>query len=566
MNINNYLITGASGFIGKKVCEKLKEQNHEVYAIVKKHDPYLEFIGVKIIIGDLENKETLNKIPLETSCVIHCAGNAKFGNGENYKTQNTNLSNFLIKTIIENFEEKPLFIFISSIGAIDRGKKDNCESFLNEDSVPYPSSDYGLSKLKTEEILKKSSLPYVIIRPSMVVGENMRRESHFSFFAEKCLRNNIFSYFSWPGKLSVIDVSDLADAIIFVSNNKKAVNETFFCAGSVISIEDFFNKCLKKRFRISGKLIYLILGMIRNILPFSLKILIFSALTASDLKLRKLGWEPKVSLDETTSKIIVREKSRINPESFHHGLTVISGAASGLGKALALKLYKKREKLLLIDKDERGLKELKKKIENAFIKTVDLTEENEVEELIKSVEWNNRNIVEFYACAGIGFRGSVDDLDYEKHEKMFKLNVLSRIFLAKNIISRMRRAHFGRIILISSSSAFQAMPLMATYAATNSALLNLGIAWSQEERKNNLDIFTVCPGGMDTNFQKTGGVRENEKLMSPNLVAEKILSGIKKNMFLIVISLRSHGMNIFSKILPRKFSVVLWFYLMKKLR
>ena len=35
MNINNYLITGASGFIGKKVCEKLKEQNHEVYAIVK---------------------------------------------------------------------------------------------------------------------------------------------------------------------------------------------------------------------------------------------------------------------------------------------------------------------------------------------------------------------------------------------------------------------------------------------------------------------------------------------------------------------------------------------------
>ena len=71
---------------------------------------------------------------------------------------------------------------------------------------------------------------------------------------------------------------------------------------------------------------------------------------------------------------------------------------------------------------------------------------------------------------------------------------------------------------------------------------------------------------MDTNFQKAGGVRENEKLMSPNLVAEKILSGIKKNAFLIVISLRSHGMNIISKILPRKFSVVLWFYLMKKLR
>ena len=35
------------------------------------------------------------------------------------------------------------------------------------------------------------------------------------------------------------------------------------------------------------------------------------------------------------------------------------------------------------------------------------------------------------------------------------------------------------------------MPLMATYAATNSALLNLGIAWSQEEKKNNLDIYTV---------------------------------------------------------------------------
>ena len=76
---------------------------------------------------------------------------------------------------------------MSSIGAVDRKWGDNCRQILDNESNCYPSSDYGKSKLQSEQIIKDSKLRYTIIRPAMVIGEDMRMESHFSVF----IRNSI---------------------------------------------------------------------------------------------------------------------------------------------------------------------------------------------------------------------------------------------------------------------------------------------------------------------------------------------------------------------------------------
>jgi uncharacterized protein len=145
---------------------------------------------------------------------------------------------------------------------------------------------------------------------------------------------------------------------------------------------------------------------------------------------------------------------------------------------------------------------------------------------------------------------------------------LARVAMARNVVDSMRKRHFGRIILISSSSAFQALPYMATYAATNSALLSLGESWRAEVVNDDVQIMTVCPGGMQTNFQKSAGVKQvnGEKLMAPEDVVAEIMEGLRQQKGLLMVSFRSFSMSMLARILPRSLSVKLWRHLMEKMR
>jgi short-subunit dehydrogenase len=109
---------------------------------------------------------------------------------------------------------------------------------------------------------------------------------------------------------------------------------------------------------------------------------------------------------------------------------------------------------------------------------------------------------------------------------------------------------------------------MATYAATNSALLSLGEAWAAELSGDSVQIMTVCPGGMKTNFQKSSGVKEidGERLMTPESVVLKIMSGLRKRQSTLIVSFRSLAMSLLARCLPRSLTVKLWFRLMGKMR
>ena len=281
-----------------------------------------------------------------------------------------------------------------------------------------------------------------------------------------------------------------------------------------------------------------------------------------------LGWSPRYSAQEALFEVINREKFRINPDLSPGGQTVITGAASGLGRALAMYLSTRREHLLLIDKDGSALEELAKELGNCSTTVVDLADEVQIDALLASSKWYSFNITELYACAGIGLRGRMQDISIDNHRKMFAINVLARIALAKNAIDSMRKRHFGRVVLVSSSSAFQPLPYMATYAATNSALLSIGESWGAEVANDDVQIMTVCPGGMQTNFQKSGGVKEveGEKLMTPDAVVAEIIEGLRQQKGTLIVSFRSFAMSMLARFLPRSLSVKLWCRLMEKMR
>jgi short-subunit dehydrogenase len=562
-----FFVTGASGFVGRHVCKLLTQSGYKVKALVRSEDTELTRFGIKLWIGDLWDKSLLQEVISDVDVVIHCAGYARFGNGFRYYKENVELTEHVIHAA-KLYSNNARFVYISTIGAIDRAKDDPCVAPLTEERPGLPTSDYGRSKLLAEEVVKYSGLPFSIIRPAMVVGADMRSDSHFSVFARQSLTGSLVARFAWTGEFSVIHVEDLAVGILTVATNENAVGETYFCAGEPISIADFFMQCTTKKIRIPLSILPAVVRYFIKWMPFALKAMLLPALTASDEKLRALGWFPRYSAKTALAEVIKREKFRINPDLSPGGQTVITGAASGLGRALAIYLSPRRARLLLVDKDGLALEELAYKLENCTISIVDLEDMAQIDTLLASTEWNALNITELYACAGLGFRGRMQEISIDNHRKMFSINVLARIALGKNVIGSMRNRHFGRIVLISSSSAFQPLPYMATYAATNSALLSLGESWGAEVADDKLQIMTVCPGGMQTNFQKSGGVKEieGEKLMTPEAVVVEIIEGLRQQKKTLIVSFRSFAMSMLARFLPRSLSVKLWFRLMEKMR
>lgn len=568
INTPIYFVTGAAGFVGRHVCKLLIKSGFDVVALVRRADPELTRLGVNLLLGDLWDEDMLREAIADVDVIIHCAGDARFGNGTHYYRANVELTEHLIQAAKQHAKKQSRLVYVSTIGALDRAKDDTCVSPLTEDSPAFPTSDYGKSKLQAEDVVSRSGLPFAIIRPTMVVGDDMRFDSHFAVFARQSLSGSLVARIAWPGKFSVIHVDDLANAILTVATHPNANGNTFFCAGESISVADFFEQCNPEKLRLSLSVTPAIARPIVRWLPFALKAMLFPALTASDQRLRTLGWQPRYSAQSALAEVIAREISQLDPDISPGGQTVITGAASGLGRALVTYLASRRKRLLLIDKDGVELAALADLFGNCVTRVADLADEAEVDALLTSSEWNAFHITELYACAGIGLRGRMQDISIETHRKIFAINVLARIALARAAINSMQKRHFGRIVLISSSSAFQPLPYMATYAATNSALLSVGESWGAEVANENIHIMTVCPGGMKTNFQKSGGVKEieGEKLMSPEDVTAEIISGLRRQKKTLIVSFRSFAMSLLARLLPRSVSVALWCRLMEKMR
>lgn len=563
-NQKKVFVTGASGFIGRNTCLYFLKKNYIVYGLTRQKGKETLPKEVIVVNGDLLDPVLWQEQIKSVDVVVHCAGNPKFGNGPEYFEDNVTCTQNLLRVSSETIKNLKRFVFISSIAAVDRAFGDSCNSQLTEDSIEAPTTDYGKSKKIAENLVRNSGLPFVIIRPAQVVGKTMRHTSHFSVFAKWVLRKSVMSWFSLPGIFSVVDVEDLASAIYICTENEKAKNNLYLCGGHHISLTRFFNE-IRHSFRINASF----LKPIIRFAPFPVKSLFFACLKIDDSALRSLGWSPKKSLWQSLEPVINREKARDKiGHCFNFGQTVITGAGSGLGKAFVEYLAPIRKNILLIDRDRAALEKLTAKFENCKSFVCDLGSDEEQEKLLKSKEWNAKSVLELFACAGYGRRGPFSEDSIKQQLGMVKVNMLSRMRLSQKVLPQMINHQFGRIILISSSSAFQPLPGMTSYSASNAGLLLFGEGLSHEVKSFGVKVHTVCPGGMKTGFQKSAGVKElkNEQLMSPQDVVKKVMLRLNGQDPVIMVSFRSKAMSCIARLLPRKINLILWGWLMDKVR
>lgn len=220
------LVTGATGFVGSHLVDKLIEKNYEVYCLKRKTSStkWLDRKNVKYVEGDLFSNEALESCIKDMDYVFHVAGVVKAKNKEGFYHGNSDSTKNLLEIAYKVNPGLKKFIFVSSLAACGPAKTDKP---VDESTVPDPITTYGLSKLKAEEEVFKyrDKFPISIVRPPAVFGP---RDTEILIYF-KTFSKGLNSVIGFDAKyLSLVYVEDLADGIILAAENNIADGQKYF--------------------------------------------------------------------------------------------------------------------------------------------------------------------------------------------------------------------------------------------------------------------------------------------------------------------------------------------------
>lgn len=212
---------------------------------------------------------------------------------------------------------------------------------------------------------------------------------------------------------------------------------------------------------------------------------------------------------------------------------LITGASSGIGKEIAILLSKKGYDLILVSRNIEGMEFNQIKTEYKLIDS-DLSKKEDVLNLYEKVKKEKIDIL--VNNAGFGLFGEFSELDLKEELDMINLNIIGLHILTKLFLNDFIKKDSGYIMNVSSSAAFQPGPLMATYYATKAYVLRLTTSIHEELRRSNsnVKISVLCPGPVDTNFNKRANVKFKIKSTNAKYVANYAVKKMFKGKLIII--------------------------------
>ena len=213
---------------------------------------------------------------------------------------------------------------------------------------------------------------------------------------------------------------------------------------------------------------------------------------------------------------------------------LITGASSGIGRDIAKELSKRGYDLVLVARDLEKLNKVKSEIKNTNIEIVglDISTVENCKELYK----NYKDIDILVNNAGFGDCGYFISTNLEKEVQMINTNIVAYHVLTKLYLKNMQEKNKGKILNVASIAGFMPGPLMATYYSTKAYVVRLSESIREELRKekSKVQISILCPGPVDTNFNKVANVEFALKGLSSQYVAKYAIQKFLKGKFYIV--------------------------------
>ena len=245
-------------------------------------------------------------------------------------------------------------------------------------------------------------------------------------------------------------------------------------------------------------------------------------------------------------------------------VAIVTGASSGIGKALAIALAKEGYAVALAARSIDKLKQTQAIIE-AFggvseVYKCDVGDKLRCAFLIESVikDWGKINLL--INNAGISMRSVFAETDVEVIEQLMQINFMGTVYCTRYAIPHIL-ASKGSIVGVSSIAGFRGLPGRTGYSASKFAMHGFLQSLRLENKKNKLHVMLACPGYTESNIRNNAlgadGNPQNEtplkedKLMSAEEVADQIVQGIKKRKDEVIMTGEGKMAVFFSKFAPK---------------
>jgi nucleoside-diphosphate-sugar epimerase len=302
---NLVLVTGADGFIGKRLVSFLVDQGRPVRKCTRTAGP-----GSDVAVGDMDEHTDWSSVLDGVDTVIHLAGRAHIESDgvvssiAEFRKINVGATCSLARCSINSGVRR--FIFISSIGVNGR----NSVRPLKESDQADPTDDYATSKFEAEQnlhhFMQTADMQIVTIRPPLVYGPGV--SGNFNHLVEVLRKGYPLPLGSIRNKRSFVALDNLVSLIATCIDHPGAANQTFLAGDG----EDVSTTELLRRL---GKA----LGKPAVLIPFPTTLLKLGALLLGKTQLtnrlcgslqtdisksyRLLGWEPPLSLEEGLRRV-----------------------------------------------------------------------------------------------------------------------------------------------------------------------------------------------------------------------------------------------------------------------
>ncbi len=245
-------------------------------------------------------------------------------------------------------------------------------------------------------------------------------------------------------------------------------------------------------------------------------------------------------------------------KDFKNKNCLITGAASGIGKSTAIAMGILGVKLFLTDINQNGLEETSQFIKNnggtvCKYKAFNITDYNQVKSFADEIhkEFGAMDII--MNIAGISTWGAVEILELENWQKVINVDLWGPIYIMETFLKKtIQERKEGHLVNVASAAGVFGLPWHSPYSAAKAGLIGISEVLRFDLQAQNIGVTLVCPGAVETPLKHSVEIigvdrsapevkkiekQFSERAISPDKVAEQIISAIVKNKYLVFTSL-----------------------------
>lgn len=243
------------------------------------------------------------------------------------------------------------------------------------------------------------------------------------------------------------------------------------------------------------------------------------------------------------------------------GIALVTGASSGIGEQIAIRLARRGYDLLLVARDARRLNGIAEELAREHhVETVpfvvDLAVPNAAQLIADRVSALGADVEILVNDAGYAVHGAFAETSPLAETTMLQVNVMALVELTKLFLPGMVERRRGRVLNVSSTAAFFSGPFMAAYYASKAFVLSFSEALAAELQRSGVTVTVVCPGPTMTRFATVAGVTETPLFRRASMSASDVADGAVTALFagkrLAIIGFRNKLVAFSSRLAPRR--------------